>query len=274
MKIRSFAVPGCLAILSGAFLHLASADDNVREWRSSSGKVVRGELIAVRDGKAIIRPETKLIEAPLDKLAQSDREFAEAWGKKQEKLLADRAAADLLLAKTTPFGKALIGSTLIRKGKGLVPYEVKNISKLEYLLVYVTADGSTSDVDTLNRLYKRLKNRYDNVEFVAISYGESSEKVKEIFVDAEFDFPVAPPNMLRSEGTEMLRQLYSRKIAPQIAVLDSNGQIVSDSYRAPDPDAKERAGKDKEWKGPKQDMKQPITDLQKLLRASSSKDEE
>ncbi|MGK0186830.1 MAG: hypothetical protein ACI9R3_002614 [Verrucomicrobiales bacterium] len=274
MKIRSFVIPGCLTVVGLAFSHFASADDaedKVRGWRSASGTIIKGELIAVRDGKAIIRPETKLIEAPLSQLAKSDRELALAWEKKQIKILADREEADLLLAKSKPMGKALIDRTLIRKGKGLVPYNVKNTSKLDYLLVYVTSEGLTGDVDTLNRLYKRLKNRYDNFEFVAIAFGDSSEEVKDTFLEAGVEFPVSPPNMLRSEGAEFLRQLYSRKVAPQIAILDSSGQIVSDSYREADAEAKERAKKSGgEVKAPKQDLKKPLDDFQKLLRDSYS----
>ena len=274
MKFRPFTLSGALTLALGAFYSVASADDNVREWRSASGAVVKGELIEVRDGKAIIRPATKLIEAPLDKLAQTDQEYVTAWAKKQERILADRAEADLLLAKTKPLGKALIGRTVIIRDKQLVPYEVKDVSMLDYVLLYLTQEGVTNDVDTLNRLYKRLKSRYDNVEFVAMSFGKTTAEANQTLVDAGVEFPIVPQNFLNSEGAEALSQLYTRKIVPQIAVIDAAGQIVADSYLAPDPDAKPKKGKEVEWTGPKQDMKQPIEDLQKLLRATSKAGED
>ena len=73
MKTQSARIAFRLASAGCLLTAVVVADENSREWRSSSGKVVRGELVAVRDGKAIIRPETKLIEAPLDKLAETDR---------------------------------------------------------------------------------------------------------------------------------------------------------------------------------------------------------
>lgn len=268
MKIRLVATSRGLVLAGLAFCHSAFADDEVREWRSTNGKSVRGELIEVRDGKAIIRPETRLIEAPLIKLAETDREIAIAWGKKQERIQADRAAADLLLAKSKPLGKALIGSTLIAKGKSLVPYELKNISKIEYVLLYLILPTTTGDVDNLNRLYKRLKNRYDNFEFIALASAKTTEEATALFIEAEIEFPVVLPNRLNGEGAQPLSQLYSRNVAPQIAVIDADGRIVSDSYRAQNPDDKKR-GKEGEWTGPKQEMKQPLSDLQKLLRGAS-----
>ncbi|MCB1094994.1 MAG: hypothetical protein R3F19_15460 [Verrucomicrobiales bacterium] len=274
MKFRFITLSQALILGSGAWLSAASADDTIREWRSASGSVVRGELIEVRDGKAIIRPETKLIEAPLDKLAQADQEYAAVWAKKQERIIADRAEADLLLAKTKPLGKALIGRTVTIRDKQLVPYEVKDVSKLDYVLLYLTQEGVTNDVDTLNRLYKRLKSRYDNVEFVAMAYGKTTTEANQALIDAGVEFPIAPQNMLNSEGAEALTQLYARKVVPQIAVIDAAGQIVADSYRAPDPDAKKKEGKSGEWTGPKQDLKEPVAELQKLLRALTKVSEE
>ena len=274
MKTRTALFAGCLAAAGWTFtpVILADEDNEVREWRSLSGKVIKGELIGVQDGKAIIRPETKLIHAPLHKLRESDRDFAEAWAKKQERLLADRAEADLLLAKSKPLGKALVGNTVKVQGKSIVPHTIKDISKVQFVLVYYSKAGAAGDVDSLNRLYKRLKNRYDNVEFVAIASTNSTAEADEFFIDAGIQFPAVRPNKLKGEGSRPLTQVFSRRVVPQIIVIDSTGKIVSDSYRAPDPEDKRQASSDGQWRGPKQDLKQPVEDLQKLLRAVSKGD--
>ena len=93
-------------------------DDSIRSWRSTGGKTIQGELVEVRDGKAIIRPAVKLIEAPLDKLSQTDQNFVRDWQKEREKELEARKEADQLLARSRPLGKMLIGRTVIGKGQG------------------------------------------------------------------------------------------------------------------------------------------------------------
>jgi hypothetical protein len=263
-----------LAICLGPVQHAPAQDgDKVRNWRSTNGKSIRGELIEVRDGKAIIRPATKLIEAPLDKLTQTDREYVEAWKVENEKLMKERAEADQIIAQQKPLGKALMGRTVIVKGKKVENYKVENIGKLKYVLLYRATDESNQHVDELNGLYRRLKSRYDSVEFIAIAYGKNAEKCDAFLINNEIKFPAVRMSSLNIQGVQPITQLFDRTVVPQIAVIDASGKIVSDSYNAPDPEKekKRRNGKDGEWTGPKQDYKRAIDGIVKLLRDAAKK---
>lgn len=215
MKTPSTLIFGALALAGCTCLLSVSVADDVREWRSTNGKSVRGELIGVRDGKAIIRPETKLIEAPLSKLRETDREYVIKWGKRQEKFMADRAEADLLLAKSRPLGKALIGRTVIVNGRSVENFEIKNISKIEYVLIYFAREDAIRHIDELNRLYKRLKNRYDNFEFIALIVADTKAENDAVLVGEKVQFPAVRSGSLNTDDTKMLSQLYQRQIVPQ-----------------------------------------------------------
>ena len=267
MKTRAFlSALGILFLCSGT-TRIAFGDE-VRNWRSTNGKSIRGEIIDVRDGKAIIRPATKLIEAPLDKLVQSDREYIEKWQVEHERRKKELEQAEIMIAMQKPLGKALIGRTVIVKGRKVEQYKLKNVKKLKYVLLYRATPETNKHVGQLNKLYKRLRGRYDNFEFIAIGYGRSAKEADDFLLENEIEFPAVRMTSLNRQGVEPIAQLFDRPIVPQIAVIDASGKIISDSYVPEDPAnrRKKKNSNDNEWTGPNQNYNTPMDDIAKLVR--------
>ena len=132
------------------------------------------------------------------------------------------------------------------------------------MLLYFFNDETAKHAEDLTRLYKRLKGRYETFEFIALPYAEKSAEADELLIEHKINFPAVRRASWNGQGAEPIGKVLNRGVIPQIAVIDVEGNIVSDSYMAPDPD--EDGGKNGQRSVPKQDYERPQKEIQKLLR--------
>jgi len=120
-----------LAALTGVSLA------EVRKWTSAddASKTFEGEMTAAKGDTVTIKMKTgRVMNVPLSKLSQEDKDYVTAQAKAKEEAAATAAAAEKL--KSGEVAKAISGKTVILDGKKLKKHDVFAAKAPEYYLLY------------------------------------------------------------------------------------------------------------------------------------------
>ena len=234
MKVMNFLPLATSAAAAIGLLCPSIASSQERTWTSTSGSTMRGEIVGVKDGKALIRPVTPAKPIPISSLSKRDQEFIENWQKEEAERLKTAKAIDLERHMNTPLLKAVKGNLQKMEDEKLVAYEIPNPGKLSLIAVYYTANKwegkkvSNPAMKDLSKLYRRLVRRYPHFEMVLFPFDERETDLIEFMEEEEILFPTLKHAEVMKESGMALRATFGGSF-PVLMLLDREGKVLVNS---------------------------------------------
>ena len=246
---KSISPPTCVsAALALALLFPVSLQSEDRTWTSTTGSTMRGEIVGVKDGKALIRPVTPPKAVPISSLSKRDQEYIEQWQKDEAERIATARAIELERHMNTPLLKGLKGNLQrLDEDDKLVPYEPRDPGKLNLIAIYYSAatwDGKQVPnpvLKDLSKLYSRMLRRYSHFEVVLYPLDTRETDVINFMKEEKITFPVMKHSEVMKEAGMAVRQPFPGTI-PALILLDRTGKMLVNS-------ADRSKGKPTTWSG-------------------------
>ncbi len=202
-------------------------------WKASDGRTMEAEFVRteVRNAQTFAtfrKTDNRTYQFPVAKL---DENSQLRIAKYETEALKNSPIEPLEIAREkTDFEKKITKNLVKLTGRRLKKIASSEIEEKDYYAFYFSAQWCPpcrKFTPKLVDFYKKQSKRYDNFEIIFVSSDRSEEDMEEYIEEYKMPWPALNFGS-KKKSSEITK--YSSKGIPCLVLVDSNGEILADSY--------------------------------------------